>query len=238
MFFLVTSRPFPQKAESERWSWLQLLTMDQRPNPHQSNSKSVTMRTWNRRGQGNGSGQTPFEPRGVSKVIPQKLKLERYRSHQSLVEDQPDRSYSSPQSIKSDCQSTISSRPALAALTDSSSRRMRELKKDEFGVYLEQIERQEPEIRGVLAMANGIIDAIFDHPDSCAAPAAESIYPGHNPSQELLPLFQTSTYGFDGAASADTLEAPRSVHTQGNSPLETPDTFSGPDLDVLLTYSY
>ena len=122
--------------------------------------------------------------------------------------------------------------------------RLRELKKREFGDFLKLIKEREPEFKELLTVANGVVNDIFFNPAPCAAmavsysqPLPTSAVSGRNSSGGVASV-SSADDEFREAASGGRLAFTPPVSLDGGNPTEAADTFSGPDLDALLTYSF
>lgn len=115
---------------------------------------------------------------------------------------------------------------------------MRDLKKEDFGEFLKLVEERESDIRELLTAANDLVNTVLYTPASCAESVSTSLSSGLNLSREIAAVPLGSNNGDGSATSEGALAVVQRVHTQGSNPLQTPDAFSGSDLDVLLAYSY
>lgn len=115
---------------------------------------------------------------------------------------------------------------------------MRELKNEEFGEFLKYIEQRKPEIQELLNAANDLVNAAFYNPASCAVSVPTSFSSILNISREIASVPPGNNNRPGSATSEGALAVVQPVYTQYDNPLKTPDAFSGPDLDALLTHSY
>jgi len=90
---------------------------------------------------------------------------------------------------------------ASAVVADAFSCRLRELKKEEFGEFLEHIEQREPKIRDLLTAVDDLINAVYNTPTCCAVSKSTLLPTGLNISQEIAAVPPGSDKGFRSMTS-------------------------------------